>query len=73
MENKMKVTSLQQMEKIVSKNKMLSWRGWDVVFSKAYPGAWTRKNGAFVDGVWYSQDIFELGADGWEIPHKLVR
>jgi|SaaInl59LU_5_DNA_1037362.scaffolds.fasta_scaffold03729_8 hypothetical protein len=69
----MNITSLEQMEKIVSRNKMLSWRGWDVVFSKAYPGAWSNKNGAFVKGVWYSQDIFEVGSNGWEIPNKLVR
>lgn len=69
----MLVTSLEQMEKIVKRNKMLYWRGWDVVFSKPHPTAWMKKNGAFVEGLWHSQDIFECGPKGWEIPNKLVR
>ena len=69
----MLVSSLEQMEQIVKRNKMLFWNGWDVVFSKPHPTAWTQRNAAFRKGVWYSQDTFEIGSDGWEIPQKLVR
>lgn len=69
----MLVSSLKKMEQIVARNKLLYWDGWDVIFSKPHPGAWARKNGAFVNGAWHSQDRFVCGEKGWQIPDKLVR
>ena len=68
----MLIKSLEQMEKVVSKNYSLSWDGWDVVQSFKDPIAWRNKNAAFIKGKWYSQRRFRLSSDGWEIPNKLV-
>jgi len=69
----MLIKSLETMEKIVSKNKYLSWDGWDVVKSDPNPAAWRYPNGKFIKGKWYVQKRFELTPNGWELPDKLVR
>lgn len=68
----MLIKSLEQMEAIVSKNKTLSWDGWDVVQSFKDPVAWKNKNAAFIKGKWYAQKRFVLTSNGWDIPNKLV-
>jgi hypothetical protein len=68
----MLIKSLDTMESIVKKNRTLSWDGWDVLQSFHDPSAWTKKNGAFIKGRWYSQRRFTLTSRGWEIPNKLV-
>lgn len=69
----MLVKSLKKMEEIVKNERTLSWRGWDVVHSVPNPTAWSKPDGAFVKGRWYTQKTFELTSDGWEIPNKFVR
>lgn len=69
----MLIKSLKKMEEIVANDKSLSWRGWDVVQRTPNPTAWSKPDGAFVRGRWYTQKIFEVTAEGWEIPNKLVR
>jgi hypothetical protein len=69
----MNIKSLEQMERIVKRNKALSWDGWDVIQSYPNPTAWSQKNGAFVKGKWYSQKRFKINSNGWDIPDKLVR
>ena len=69
----MLIKSLAKMESIVSKSKNLSWDGWDVVKSDPNPGAWRYPDGKFIKGKWYVQKRFELTANGWELPDKLVR
>lgn len=68
----MLVSSLEQMETIVEKNKNLRWRGWDVVFSYPSEKARTSKFGARVNGVWHMQRIFKLTSEGWHIPKNYV-
>jgi hypothetical protein len=70
-EVKMKqVKSLEKMEKIVSRNKSLSWDGWNVVELARNPGAMFKSNGARIKGVWYLKNIFVVDQDGWRIPSK---
>jgi hypothetical protein len=67
------IKSLEQMEKVVAGDRTLSWDGWDVVQSFPSPGGWSKQNGAFIKGKWYTQRRFTLSSKGWDIPHKLVR
>jgi hypothetical protein len=68
----MVIRTIEEMEKLVSSNKELSWDGWTVV--KRYPSdkAKTSKQGVFVKGVWYIEQRFEPTSHGWEIPSKSV-
>jgi hypothetical protein len=70
-EVKMKqIKSLEKMEKIVSKNKSLSWDGWNVVELIKNPGAMFKVNAARVNEAWYIKNIFVVNQDGWRIPSK---
>ncbi len=69
----MQVTSLEQMEKIVSKNRLLKWDGWTVVNVFASEKGRTAKDGAYINGVWHIARRFECTELGWNIPDKLVR
>lgn len=64
------ITSLEKMEKIVSRNNNLSWVGWDVVDRKRSESGRTAVNGVRVDGVWYIQRIYSVTRNGWDIPNK---
>jgi hypothetical protein len=70
-EVKMKqVKSLEKMEKIVSRNKSLSWDGWNVVELTRNPAAMFKANGARINGAWYLKSTFIADQDGWRIPSK---
>lgn len=58
------------MEKIVSRNKNLSWIGWDVADRKKSDAARTSTSGVRVDGSWYLQRIYPVNRNGWDIPNK---
>lgn len=64
------IVSLETMETIVSRNKSLSWDGWNVVELIRNPGAMFKANGSRVKGVWYVKSIFTAEHDGWRIPKK---
>lgn len=66
----MRVKSLEMMEQIVSKNKSLSWDGWNVVELIKNPSAMFKPNGAIINGVWFVRNIFTAERDGWRIPNK---
>lgn len=68
----MVITSLDQMEEIVSNNKSLKWDGWTVVNYNKVPTAWTKPNGAFVNGSWYLTSRYEPTEAGWSIPDRFV-
>jgi hypothetical protein len=72
-EKKMLVNSLETMEMTVSKNKDLSWEGWDVVHLKKVAGAMLSPQGVFINGGWYLKTKFALSEMGWEIPDKFMR
>jgi hypothetical protein len=69
----MQVKSLEKMEDIVSKNKSLSWEGWNVVELIKNPAAMFRSNAARVDEVWHIKNVFIVDQDGWRSPSKYVR
>ncbi len=69
----MLVSSLEKMENIVENNSSLSWDGWTVLENKTNENGMSSKDGAYVNGRWIVQKRYELGANGWEIPHKFVR
>lgn len=69
----MLIKSLDRMEAIVKNNRNLRWLGWDVFSLEKNNTAWTKSDGVFIDGRWYTQKKFELTTEGWEIPNKFVR
>jgi hypothetical protein len=66
----MLVTSLEKMEDIVSKNKSLSWDGWNVVELIKNPSAVYKQNGVMINKVWYIKNTFAVDHDGWKVPNK---
>lgn len=64
------IKSLEKMESIVSKNKSLSWDGWNVVELVKSSSAVYKANGARINGVWYIKNIFSLEQDGWKVPNR---
>lgn len=69
----MNITSLEQMESIVSNNKSLSWDGWTVLQTKPDPTGWAKTNGVFKNSQWHVQNRYDVTENGWQIPSKLVR
>lgn len=69
----MLISSLEKMESIVENNDFLSWDGWTVLENRTKENGVMSKDGAFVGGKWIVQKRYEVTADGWEIPNKLVR
>jgi len=69
----MLIKELEKMESIVSKNKQLSWDGWDVVHKYQSDRAWSSVNGVFVNGQWYMQKRFTPSSNGWDIPDKYAQ
>lgn len=67
------IGSLEKMEQIVKRNRMLSWDGWDVIHHKPSPTAWRSRSGVFVSGKWYIQKRFAITETGWNIPHYIMR
>ena len=68
-----KISSLEEMEKIVKNNNKLSWDGWTVLYTYSNPVGWREANGVRIKNKWYTQQRFEITETGWEIPKKLVR
>lgn len=69
----MLIKSLNEMEAIVEDNNALSWNGWTVIESNSKIDGYTNQLGAFVNGEWIVQKRYEPGANGWDIPKRLVR
>lgn len=67
------IRDLEQMEKIVARNKTLSWDGWTVIELLPSNSAMFKTNGAFKNGSWYIKNTYPCESNGWKIPHKYVR
>jgi hypothetical protein len=67
------ITSLTEMENIVSRNKSLAWEGWDVLHRYPNPVGWRNADGVLVKGKWFTQKRYSPERSGWTIPNKLVR
>lgn len=68
----MLINSLEKMEDVVKNNDNLSWDGWTVIENRTRENGAMSKDGAYVNGKWIVQKRYEVTADGWEIPNKLV-
>lgn len=70
----MKVTDLDNAEKIVSNNPNLSWDGWDIVYVVQDDYAEFLHIGFFDHETkkWYKKFIFECRKDGWDIPDSVI-
>lgn len=70
----MKITDIQEMEKIVANNPNLSWDGWEVVYSKQDDYAEYNMSGSFNKnlGKWFSTVRYACGEDGWDIPNSVI-
>ena len=66
----MNITTLDQMEKIVSTNSNLRWDGWNVIHLLQSKTAIYKTNGAFVNGNWYIKTIYAPDQSGWKINQK---
>lgn len=64
------IKNLETMEKIVTKNKNLSWIGWDVVDRKRTEAGRTSVDGVRVNNQWYLQRTYPITTNGWNIPNK---
>lgn len=64
------IKSLNTMEKIVSKNQNLFWRGWDVVDLKESDSAVRSPLGIRINNKWYLHKIYSPTRNGWDIPNK---
>ena len=64
------INKLEKMEKIIASNKSLAWVGWDVAERKKTEAGRTAVNGVRVKGQWYTQRVFKLNRNGWDIPNK---
>jgi hypothetical protein len=68
----MLINSLETMEQIVENNRALSWDGWTVLENRTKENGVMSAEGRYVNGRWIVQKRYEITADGWEIPNKLV-
>jgi hypothetical protein len=48
----------------------LVWLGWDVAERKKTDMGRTAVNGVRVNDQWYTQRVFKLDRNGWDIPNK---
>jgi GTP cyclohydrolase FolE2 len=64
------ITNLEKMEKIVSRNRNLSWIGWDIADRKRSDSGRTSVSGVRIKGEWYLQRIYPVTKQGWDIPNK---
>jgi hypothetical protein len=64
------INDLETMEKVVASNRSLVWVGWDVAERKRTDMGRTAVNGIRVKDQWYTQKVFKLDRNGWDIPNK---
>lgn len=70
----MKVTDLNEAEKIVANNPNLSWEGWDIIHLVQDDYAEYLHTGLMdkQSKKWYKKTIISCNADGWNIPDSVI-
>ena len=70
----MKITSLDDAERIVENNSQLSWDGWNIIYLVQDDYAEFLHIGLFDKSSqkWYKRFIFECSQDGWNIPDSVI-
>ena len=66
----MNITTLEQMETIVSANPQLKWEGWNVIHLSPSNTAMFKTNGAFINNKWYIKTVYSPDQNGWKISQK---
>ena len=66
----MVISDLSTMERLVASNRSLVWIGWDVAERKKTDMGRTAVNGIRVKDQWYTQKVFKLDRNGWDIPNR---
>lgn len=69
----MLVTSLEEMDLIVSSSSELSWDGYNVVKYTNSNNAMYGIDGAFKNGKWMKKKTFPLTEEGWTLPNYFRR
>lgn len=67
----MVITSLDQMEKIVSSRSDLSWDGWDVVRHTENSNGMHSVDGEFKNNKWTKKKVFPITENGWNVPNVI--
>lgn len=66
--------TLDQVERLVKKNKYMSWNQWTLEIFKPDRNAFMRSNGAIRDGEWGLVQKVELNAEGmYDVPQRYAR
>ena len=65
------VTSLTEMESIVSFRPDLEWDGWNVVHYKKNGSAQFDKKGSYKNGEWHKKTVYAVTENGWSIPNYM--
>jgi len=70
----MKITSLDDAERIVENNPQLSWDGWNIVYLVQDDYAEFLHIGLFDKSSqkWYKKFVFECSQDGWDILDSVI-
>jgi hypothetical protein len=64
------INDLDTLENLVASNRSLVWVGWDVAERKKTDMGRTAVNGVRVKDQWYTQKVFKLDRNGWDIPNR---
>lgn len=72
-EYNMLVTTLEEMEAIVSSRADMEWDGWSIVKYTKASNAMYSPDGCRVNGVWMKKKVFPLTEDGWYLPNSIGR
>jgi hypothetical protein len=67
------ISSLQEAETIVYKNKNLFWDGWTIVRFKPNPNAEFNKSGLRRNNIWGYATRYEPTKTGWRLPNEVTR
>ena len=68
----MKITNIEEMDRIVKSNPDMEWDNWTVIVYTDDDGYFT-KNGVFKDGRWRTKYKFNMIDYGvWIIPDRLI-
>jgi hypothetical protein len=69
----MLITSLEDMESIVSSRNDLEWDGWNVIKYTKTSDAVFSQDGVYKNGRWCNKKVFPITEEGWFLPNSLGR
>lgn len=69
----MKISKIEEAERIVSAIPNMYWDGWDIVYKHESADGFLDNNGVFIDNKWHVKKSFKAEKDGWNIPDKYLK